>query len=145
MGSLATALDNLAAVPVSGVTSYALDDAPDSLGSAQLPALVIQPELNGHAPGMTPNRFTGGEGRLAVQIAHVLLFAPITSGIGLRGALPDLIATIDTYAQAMAADPLLDGALSEGLRFSVHIGVAAYGGMNFHAATFVHNWLLQVS
>src|SRR5688572_28692387 len=41
------ALNRLGAIAVPGVTSYALDETPDTLGGAQLPALVSAPEWGG--------------------------------------------------------------------------------------------------
>jgi hypothetical protein len=144
MGVLATALANLAAVAVSGVNSYALDETPDGLTRAQLPALVILPELGGDWPGLEPNTFSAGDGRLTVQVAHVLLLAPVTEGLGLRGALPALADAIDAYAAALAADPTLDGALPAALRFRVRAGVVRFGGVDYHGATFLHTWTLWV-
>ncbi|MBN2303075.1 MAG: hypothetical protein JXQ72_01270 [Anaerolineae bacterium] len=145
MGTLATALDNLTAIPVSGVTSYALDEMPDSLGSAQLPALVILPEVGGEGPGLEPSGFTAGDGELTVRVAHVLLLAPVTEGLGLRGTLPALADAIDTYVEALAGNPTLDGALLTALRCTVRAGVVRYGGIDYHGATFMHTWTLWVS
>ena len=88
---LMTALDNIAAVVVSGITSYALDETPDSLTTAQLPALVILPELSGEMPGLLPSGFSAGMGQVTAQIAHVLLVAPVAHGIGSKTLLPDLM------------------------------------------------------
>jgi hypothetical protein len=145
MGVLASALDNLAAVAVSGVTSYAPDETPDALARSQLPALVILPELAPEAPGLEPNSFSAGDGRLTVEIAHVLLLAPVTAGLGLRGSLPALAAAIDAYAEALAADPTLNGALPVALRFRVRAGVVRYAGLDYHGAVFTHTWTLHVS
>jgi hypothetical protein len=144
MGVLATALDNLAAVTVSGVTSYAPDDTPDSLARAQLPALIIVPELGGESPGLEPNSFNAGDGRLTVEVAHVLLLAPITAGLGIRGALPALADAIDAYTEALAAVPTLNGALPVALRFRVRAGVVRYGAVDYHGVVFTHTWMLHV-
>jgi hypothetical protein len=74
----------------------------------------------------------------------VLLLAPVTEGLGMRGALPALAAAIDAYAEALAADPTLDGALPVALRFRVRAGVVRFGGVDYHGATFLHAWTLQV-
>jgi hypothetical protein len=145
MGILSTALTNLAAVPVGGVTSYALDSTPDALIPAQLPALVILPEWSGTWPGLEPSGFIAGDGQLSVQIAHVLLIAPVAGGLGLRGTLPPLIAAIDTYVEAMAADPTLDDALMIPLRLHVRPGVVRYAGVDYHGATFFHTWQLRLA
>ena len=144
MGVLATALDHLAAVSVSGVTAYALDETPDGLTRAQLPALLILPELGGESPGLEPSSFSGGDGRLSIQVAHVLLLTPVTQGLGQSGAFPALAEAIDTYAEAMAADPTLNGALPVALRFRVRAGVVRYAGVDYHGAVFTHIWTLHV-
>ncbi len=145
MGVLSAALDNLAAVTVAGMTSFAPGDTPDTLGRAQLPALVIVPELGGDAPGLEPNSFSAGDGLLVVQVAHVLLLAPVAGGTGMRGVLPALAAAIDAYAEALAADPTLGGALPVPLQFRVRAGVVRYGGVDYHGATFTHTWRLHVT
>jgi hypothetical protein len=145
MGVLAAALDNLAAVTVSGVTSYPPDQTPDTLARSQLPALVILPELGGESPGLEPNQFSAGDGRLTIEIAHVLLIAPVPAGLGLRGMLPALADAIDTYTAALAADPTLDGALPVALRCRVRAGVVRFGGVDYHGAVFTHTWTLNVS
>jgi len=127
------------------VTSYPLEETPDSVGGAQLPVLVIQPELGGESPGLEPNNFSAGDGALTVQVGHLLLLAPITAGLGLRSTLPDLIEAIDAYAEAMAADPMLNGALPAALRFSVRAGIVRYAGVDYHGAVFTHTWTLHVS
>lgn len=150
MGVFATALANLAAVEVQGVQSYALGDAPDALARAQLPALIIMPEAGGesrgmHSHGMQPTGFSAGDARLSVQVAHVLLYSPAADGAGRRSALPDLVALIDDYTAALAADPKLDGALPLALTFSVQVGVLRYGGTAYYGAVFLHDWVLHVS
>jgi hypothetical protein len=145
MGVLAAALDNLAAVTVSGVTSYPPDQTPDALARVQLPALVILPELGGESPGLEPNQFSAGDGQLTIEIAHVLLIAPVPAGLGLRGMLPALADAIDAYTAALAADPTLDGALPVALRFRVRAGVVRFGGVDYHGAVFTHTWTLHVS
>jgi len=144
MGVLETALTNLASVTVPGVTSVALDDAPDRFARAQLPALVIMPEVGADSPGLQPVGFSAGDARLTVQIAHVLLAAPVTAGLGRRGALPELIALVDRYTTALAADPTLDGALPLPLTFEVQLGTVQYGGVSYYGAVFQHTWVLHV-
>ena len=144
MGVLRTALDNLAAVSVTGVTSYALDDTPDALTRAQLPALVILPELGGESPGLEASGFSAGDGQLTIEVAHVLMLEPVTGGLGFRGALPPVADAIDTYTAALAGDPTLDGALPVALRFRVRAGVVSYAGMEYHGAVFTHTWRLHV-
>jgi len=142
MGVFANALDKLAAVSVSGVTSYALASTPDALGRAQLPALVIVPELSGEAPGLAPHSFNAGDGQLTAQVAHVLLLTPVAGGLGARSAFPALADAIDAYVEALSADATLDGALPVPLRFHLRAGVVRYGGIDYHGAVFTHTWTL---
>jgi hypothetical protein len=144
MGPFLTALTRLAAVPVSGVTSYPPGDTPDALTAAQLPALVIVPELGGASPGLEPSIFAAGEGTLVARVAHLLIVAPMAGGLGARGAFPALVAAIDTYLAAMASDPLLDDALRSALHVELRAGVVRYAGADFHGATFTHTWRLHV-
>ena len=142
---LVAALDRLGAIDVPGVTSYALDETPDVLGGAQLPALVIAPEWGGDWPGLAPSGFAAGFRRLTVRVAHVLLAAPVAGGAGSHVALPDLAALIDAYIVALASDPLLGGALVRPAQVRVTAGVAPYGGIDYHAATFLHEWTLRLA
>jgi hypothetical protein len=144
MGVLATALEKLAAVSVSGVTSYELDETPEALGTAHLPALVIVPELGGRWPGLEPSGFSAGDGVITARVAHLLLVAPVAEGLGQRGALPALAAAIDTYLEALADDPVLDGTLAVALTCAVRAGVVRYAGVDYHGATFLHTWTLHV-
>lgn len=143
MGVLGMALASLAAIEVQGVTSYALGAAPERLGRAHLPALILVPEAGGAGEGLAQAGFSAGEARLSVRIAHVLIAAPLTAGTG-RGSLPELIALIDAYAEALAADPRLGGALPLPLRFRVQIGPVRWGGIDYHGATFLHEWTLHL-
>lgn len=144
MGMVA-ALDRLSAIAVPGVTSYALDETPGALSGAQLPALVIAPEWGGDWPGLAPSGFAAGFGRLAARVAHVLLIAPVAGGAGPQAALPELAAAIDAYIVALAADPTLGGALVRPAQVRVTVGVAPYGGVDYHAATFLHEWTLRLA
>lgn len=145
MGAFALALEKLADVSVSGVTSYSLDALPESLAAAQLPALVILPEWGGVAPGLTPSAFSAGDGTLVVRVVHALLVLPVMAGPGLRGALPDLVALADAYLAALAADPLLDGSLPVALRCDVDFDVIRYAGIDYHGARFTHTWTLHLA
>ena len=144
MGVLAEALNHLAAVSVSGVTSYAPDQNPDALARSQLPALVIAPELGGESQGLEPNTFNAGDGCLTINVAHLLLVAPVAAGYGLRSALPAVANAMDTYISAMAADPSLGGVLAGALSFRLRAGVVRYGGVDYHGVVFTHTWTLRV-
>ena len=142
---LVEALERLGSIGVPGVSSYALNETPESLGGAQLPALVIAPEWGGDWPGLAPSGFAAGYGRLAARVAHVLLVAPVAGGAGSHAALPELAAVIDAYIVALAADPTLGGSLVRPAQVHVRAGVAPYGGIDYHAATFLHEWTLRLS
>ncbi|MGQ9850859.1 MAG: hypothetical protein ACUVSU_12515 [Aggregatilineaceae bacterium] len=144
MGTLSVALQNLAAVSLPGVTRIPLEATPGALARVALPALVIVPELSGESPGLEPNPFAAGAGRLTVQVAHALLLAPLAGGAGLGAALSSLTALLDAYVAALAADPTLGGALVVPLRLRLRTGVVAYGGVDYHGAVFTHTWTLQV-
>jgi hypothetical protein len=144
MGQFATALANLAAVAVSGVTSYAVEATPDALTGAQLPALIILPEVGGESPGFAPSTLAAGIGTLSVRVTHLLLIAPVAVGLGLRGALPAVIDAVDAYTEALADDPTLGGALAMALHVSVQVGVMRYAGVDYHGAAFTHTWALRV-
>ena len=144
MGVLEQALANLAAVNVAGATSYALGATPERLTRAQLPALLILPDAAREAEGAQPNAFSAGDARLRVQVAHVLLSAPVAAGMGRRDAWPALIPLVDAYVEALAADATLGGALPVPLRFTVRMGVVRYGGVDYWGATFRHLWTLHV-
>ncbi len=66
------------------------------------------------------------------------------SGLGRRGSLPDLIALVDSYVAALAADPTLSGALPLPLTFEVQLGTLHYGGVTYYGAVFLHSWVLHV-
>ncbi len=144
MGVLEQALANLAAVNVAGVASYALGETPQRLTRAQLPALLIVPDAAHEAQGAQPNAFSAGDARLQVQIVHTLLSTPLAGGMGRRDAWPQLVALVDAYVEALAADALLGGALPVPLRFSVRMGVVRYGGVDYWGAVFRHMWTLHV-
>lgn len=144
MGTLSVALQNLAAVSLPGVTSIPLEATPGVLARVTLPALVIVPELSGESPGLEPNPFAAGSGRLTVQVAHALLLAPLAGGAGTGAALSSLTALLDAYVAALAADPTLGGALVVPLRLRLRTGVVGYGGVDYHGAVFTHTWMLQV-
>jgi len=144
MGPFLNALAKLAAVPVGGVMSYPIEATPDALTAAQLPALVIVPELGGASPGLEPNIFAAGEGMLVARVAHLLIVAPVAGGLGARSAFPALAVAIDDYLAALASDPLLDGALRAALHVELRAGIVRYAGVEFHGATFTHTWRLHV-
>jgi hypothetical protein len=117
---------------------------PEALSGAQLPALILAPELGGHAPGFEPDGFVSGAGALTVHVTHLLLVAPAAGGLGRRSAIPAVVAAVDAYTGALADDPLLGGALAESLRIEVALGVQRYAGVDYHGAALVHTWVMAL-
>jgi len=56
-----------------------------------------------------------------------------------------MAAVIDAYIVALAADPTLGGALVRPAQVRVTVGVTPYGGIDYHAATFLHEWMLRLA
>lgn len=144
-GTLVAALDYLGSMVVLGVHNYAPEQTPGALSGAQLPALVIAPELGGRAPGLEPNRFTANAGRLEIDVAHLLLVAPVAGGGGLRTTLRDVAVAIDSYLLTLTAAPTLGGNLPLPLRCAVRLGVVRYADIDYHGAVFIHHWVLDVA
>jgi hypothetical protein len=84
-------------------------------------------------------------GQVTAQIAHVLLVAPVVSGMGSKTLLPDLVTLIDAYVAALAGDPTLGGALALALTFTIRAGVVRYGGVEYHGAVFTHTWVMNLT
>lgn len=145
-----TALDRLAALAVAGVAhNYGVTAAPDALGRAQLPALLVLPgETRGgrlfgeHGDGFRALAFSGGPKTAAYLVTHLLLAAPAPPGDRLRARLPALAALMDAYMAALGADPTLGGALDEPARVTLEPGVFAHGGRRYHGCAFRHTWII---
>lgn len=78
-------------------------------------------------------------------MTHLLLAAPLASGISSRANLPALMTHIDAYLVALAGDVTLGGALLRPAEVSVDVGVFAHGGTDYHACAFRHVWTLAVT
>ncbi len=143
-----TAFSSLAALSVDGVTtSYDLDDLPNVLPAADLPALF--PAFSGEAGtlgedahGLSTLTYDGSAWAAVLHVEHVLAWTPAWSDEGLRAALPDLVDAVDAYLSAAAADGTLSGALDAPLEVErVQIGVVEYAGVRFYGARFRHRWV----
>lgn len=150
--TLQAALAQLAGLSVSGVAhNYAVDMLPDTLSRVQLPALLVLPgrvEPGGVAPvvgdGFQANAFSGGAQTLTCGVTHLLLAAPVSSRLGRRTHLPEVVALIDNYCAALAADSTLNATLSEPAAVRIEAGVFTYGGVVYHGCAFDHTWLLTI-
>ncbi len=150
MATFRLALDQLAAMHVDGVrNSYDLDELPNSLVNAQLPALLASPiELEKErlfrerADSLQTATFSGGAMTIYYKATHLLLSAPDESGLGIRSHLPQLVDLIDAYIAAIAKDVTLGDTLLAPARLGVEPGLFPYGEREFYGCAFRHTWLL---
>lgn len=147
-----TAFTNLAAVSVTGVqTSFDLDDLPNTLPAADLPALVPTfPDtlgmLSDEEQGLSTLTYDGGVWLATLHVEHVLYWCPAWSDAGLSAVLPDLITATDTYLSAISADGTLNDTLDSKLSITrVMPGVVEYAGVKFYGVRFRHQWMLAIS
>jgi hypothetical protein len=142
-----TALTNLASLAVSGVTTrYDLDDLPNALPAADLPALApaFPPGMGligEEEEGLATLTYDGGVWSAALTVDHVLYWAPAWSEAGLNTVLPALVDAVDAYLEAVSADGTLGGALGAELEIvAVLPGVVEYAGAKFYGVRFRHVW-----
>lgn len=152
MATFRDALAQLASLKVSGVrNNYDLDALPNSLHSAQMPALLVLPvELEAERlfrerkDSLQTAAFSGGTKSVYYTVTHLLLAAPAEAGLGLRSQLPRLVDLIDGYTAALSADVTLGDQLLAPARVGVEPGVFPYGERGFYGCAFRHTWLLEV-
>ncbi len=152
MASFRAALSQLAMLNVTGVrNNYDIDDLPNSLTRAQLPALLVLPiELERERlfqqreDNLGAVAFSGAAKSVNYSLTHLLLLAPTEAGLGIRSSLPRLIELIDSYTAAIAAAVTLDDMLLAPARVSIEPGSFSYGDRNFYGCAFRHAWLLGV-
>lgn len=150
MAGLTSALTALQGLTVAGIAHhYGPGALPVSLTRAHLPALLIVPGEGGgpalfgpRAEGFTASAFPGGARTWALTVRHVLACAPATDGLGARTHWPGVIALLDAYFAALAANPMLGGALREPARVTAEIGEVAYADGRYAGAVLRHHWLL---
>lgn len=145
------AFTHLAAIEVTGVgSSYDLDQVPDLLPGADLPALVPQfpavaGTLDAGERGLSALTYDGSAWTAALHVDHMLFWTPVWADAGLMAVLPDLIDAVDNYLAAVSADPTLGGALHAPLEIvRVQIGLFEYGGTGYYGARFRHRWARRV-
>jgi hypothetical protein len=143
------ALNRLAALDVSGVArSYGLDELPERLNRAQLPALLVlpgedRPLFGAAGEGFRASAFSGGPKTVVYRPTHLLLVAPTLAGRGARAHLPRLAELIDAYFSALSDASMLDGALLEPASVQIEPGTFDYGGAAYHGCAFRHTWVIE--
>ena len=151
MATFRAALTKLAALDATGIrNNYDLDTLPESLHSAQLPALLILPIrlrekrlFREPFDSLGESAFSGGVNTVVYTLTHMLLAAPRQSGLGMRSHLPQLVTLIDNYINALAGDVTLGGALRLPAEIAAEPGVYEYGEREFYGCAFRHRWTLE--
>lgn len=151
MATFRATLTQLSIMNIKGVRSnYDLDELPNTLHSAQLPALLVMPiELERERlfrrreDSLQTASFSGGAKAIYHSATHLLLVAPEDAGLGIRSHLPRLIDLIDSYTAAISADVTLGDTLLAPTRVSVEPGIYRYGERDFYGCAFRHSWLLE--
>lgn len=151
MATFRAALTQLSILNIEGVrNNYDLAELPNSLHSAQLPALLVLPiELERERlfrrreDSLQTAAFSGGAQTIYHSATHLLLVTPEDAGLGLRSCLPRLIGLIDSYTAAVSADVTLGDTLLTPARVSVEPGIYRYGERDFYGCAFRHSWLLE--
>lgn len=143
-----TALTTLATLNVGGIAhNYGISVIPERIARAALPCLIVVPAFeDGSRREHGEFSFAAPSGtRALVQYytTHLLLTAPIGSGLGAHDHLPDLIALLDSYAAAIKADPRLNNTLFHPLNYRVHIAPIDYGGVRYFGARLWHSWVIE--
>ena len=130
--------------------NFDLDDIPNVMHTAQLPALLVTPiELQRdrlfreRGESLNTAAFSGSAKTVYYRLTHLLLLAPAASGVGIRSHLPRLVDLIDSYTKALAADVTLGDALLVPARVSVEPGVFRYDEREYYGCAFRHTWLLE--
>ncbi|MFN8375461.1 MAG: hypothetical protein U0694_21615 [Anaerolineae bacterium] len=152
MSTFRTALNNLAALTVASVQhNYDIDEAPDALTRAQLPALLVLPVnipdvrmFKERGDGFQAVAFANGARTITYAVTHLLLVAPATSGSSSRRHLPTLVSLIDSYFAALKADLTLGGALLEPAEVGVEVGIFAHGDTKYYGCALRHTWKMEV-
>lgn len=147
--SALTALGNLS---VTGIAhNYGITDVPDSLGRAQLPALLVLP-IDTQEAGLSGQRgeafegvaFSSGTKTVRYTTTHLLLIAPFHSGKGIRSHLTLLADSIDNYFSALGADVTLGGALDSPAEVQIEPNVFEIGDVKYIGCALRHTWVIAV-
>lgn len=148
-----SALSELASLSVSGVSgNYDVEAIPERVQRGQLPVLLVLPVDYGKERRLFQDRgvsfeaiaFSDGARTVTYLVTHLLLVAPVASGVGMRQHLPVLIDLIDAYFSALASAATLNGELLEPARVKVEPGTFTYNGVDYHGCAFRHTWVVQV-
>ena len=150
--SFQTALSNLAALSVTGITQhYSIDTIPDQLHRAQLPALLVMPiETQDRSLYQDSGRafdavaFSDGTKTVQYVVTHLLVIAPEQKGKGLREHLPMLVNCMDNYLSALAANITLNAALDEPAQVRVEPGTFTLGHSTYIGCAFRHRWIIAL-
>lgn len=146
-----TALDQLAALVVPGITThFGIDTLPETVARAQLPALVTLPletdtlRLTADPAGgvFEALAFANTPREITLRINHLLLVAPAAGGSGLRTHLPRLIDLLDAYFEALGANVTLNDTLAAPARVQVQPGLLPFGGVLYVGCALRHQWTL---
>ena len=151
MATFRAALTQLSIMNIAGVrNNYDLAELPNTLHSAQLPALLVMPvELDRERlfrrreDSLQTAAFSGSAKTIYHSATHLLLVADRQAGLGIRSHLPRLIDLIDSYTAAISADVTLGETLLAPARVSVEPGIYNYGEHDFYGCAFRHSWLLE--
>ena len=151
MATFRAALTQLSRLDIAGVqNNYDLAELPNSLHSAQLPALLVMPiELERERlfrrreDSLQTAAFSGGAKTIYHSATHLLLVAPSETGLGIRSHLPRLVDLIDSYTAVVSADVTLGDTLLAPARVSVEPGIYHFGERDFYGCAFRHSWLLE--
>ncbi len=150
MGAFAAALTELAGLTVTGVRhNFAIEDVPDDLSRAQLPALLTLPVLQENrlfaerGAGFETLAFSAGPRTVTYAVTHLLLVAPVPAGQGIRASLPLLVDLIDAYFAALSATVTLNGALLDPPRVRVEPGKFRHGTTEYYGCAFRHLWTVR--
>ncbi|MCY3836584.1 MAG: hypothetical protein OXF83_09160 [Anaerolineaceae bacterium] len=150
------ALTALAALELPGLrANYDLTELPETLSSAQLPALLTlpgetpdgalsRPLFGNRAAGFEAQAFRGSAATVTLHPWHLLLLAPLGEGLGLRSHLPRLVDLLDAYLEAIAVDLTLGGRLLEPTQLEVEVGVFPYASVAYHGCRLRHTWKLAL-
>ncbi|MFZ4828959.1 MAG: hypothetical protein ACOYLB_16540 [Phototrophicaceae bacterium] len=145
--SLQSALNALATLDYPNLNHYREDALPNVLSRSDLPCLLVLPFGYHHsatANALETVAFTGGAHLVRFRLTHLLLIAPLMSGVGVRSHLPTLIQHIDAYLTTVSAHLTLDGALASPLQFSIQPNTYDYGGIRYVGCAFQHEWRVRV-
>lgn len=149
---LSDALNQLAGLSVPNITNMGMDELPNRLQRAQLPALLVLPMLDRDRrlfsdgdSHYTSSPFLNGTPTLTVRITHLLLVAPADSGYGTPSYNASLIGHVDATLTALKANPTLNGTLAQPLRVTLDMGVQPYNDDSFVGCAFRHEWVLAVT